>query len=416
MNKTYDDLLLLSTSSSGLQKNIDRVQHFCSMWGLTINSDKSKVMVFSKVGRTKTDKFNFVINSSAVDYVTSYKYLGINISNTGKFALAEKKNLSLKASRALFSVKQSVFNNNVKPSVIFKIFDSLVKPIALYGSDVWFGYKKCFYNKSLNEIFEMSFKGHNEFDKIHTRFCKSVLGAHSKTSNFAVYSELGQIPLVISIISSSINFWLHTVSSNSDSILFKAYLEQIYNSCEKSPLLNFVKSALKELGFSHVWKNHGTFDHLSLIYSIKMKLKDYYISFWEKSLKSDEGKLRTYRLFKSEFGTETYLDVINDKKLRKNICCFRISAHRLHIERGRYTGTRLEDRLCAECKEIEDEFHFMFECQKYKLFRDDLMNVIKDSSIILTDNNIDNLIKVLRTSNILVLKAIGNYLEQCHVT
>ena len=126
-------------------------------------------------------------------------------------------------------MKQSVFNNNVKPSVIFKIFDSLVKPIALYGSDVWFGYKKCFYNKSLNEIFEMSFKGHNEFDKIYTRFCKSVLGVHSKTSNFAVYSELGQIPLVISIISSSINFWLHTVSSNSDSILFKAYLEQIYN-------------------------------------------------------------------------------------------------------------------------------------------------------------------------------------------
>ena len=141
-------------------------------------------------------------------------------------------------------------------------------------------------------------------------------------------------------------------------------------------------------------------------------MKEYYISFWEKSFKSDEGKLRTYRLFKSEFGTETYLDVINDKNVRKNICC----AHRLHIERGRYTGTRLEDRLCAECKEIEDEFHSMFECQKYKLFRDDLMNVIKDSSIIFTDNKIDNLIKVLQTSNILVLKAIGNYLEQCHVT
>ena len=93
-------------------------------------------MVFSKGGRTAKDKFNFVINNSSVDYVTSYKYLGINISNTGKFASAEK-NLSLKASRALFSVKQSVFNNNVKPSVIFKIFDSLIKPIALYGSDVW---------------------------------------------------------------------------------------------------------------------------------------------------------------------------------------------------------------------------------------------------------------------------------------
>ena len=58
----------------------------------------------------------------------------------------------------------------------------------------------------------------------------------------------------------------------------------------------------------------------------------------------------------------------------------------------------------------------MFECQKYKLFRDDLMKVIKDSSMILTDDNKDNLITALRTSNILVLKAIGNYLEQCHVT
>ena len=51
----------------------------------------------------------------------------------------------------------------------------------------------------------------------------------------------------------------------------------------------------------------------------------------------------------------------------------------------------------------------MFECQKYKLFRDDLMKVIKDSNIILTDDNKDNLITVLQTSNKLVLKAIGHY-------
>ena len=75
-----------------------------------------------------------------MEYVTSYKYLGINISNTGKFELAEK-HLSLKASRALFSVKQIIFNNDVK-TVILRIFVSLVKPIALYRSEVWFGYKK----------------------------------------------------------------------------------------------------------------------------------------------------------------------------------------------------------------------------------------------------------------------------------
>ena len=55
-------------------------------------------------------------------------------------------------------------------------------------------------------MFEMSFKGHNEFDKIYTRFYKSVLDVLSRTSNLAVYCELGQIPLMISIISSSTNF------------------------------------------------------------------------------------------------------------------------------------------------------------------------------------------------------------------
>ena len=200
----------------------------------------------------------------------------------------------------------------------------------------------------------------------------------------------------------------------------KAYLEQIYSSCEKSPLLNFVKEALKETGFSHVWKNHGSFGHSSLLYSIRNILKEYYISFWENSLKSENGKLRTYKLFKSTFGMETYLDMITDKSTRKHLSSFRISAHRLHIhvERGRYTRPRtsVEDRLCSVCKEIEDEFHFMFECEKYRVYRNNLFEVIKESDIILLDCNRENLVILLQTTNMIILKAIKNYLEQCQVT
>ena len=68
-----DDLLVLSSSSSGLHKNINQVENYCKIWGLTINSDNSKIMVFSRGGRTKTDKFNFVIKKSALDYVSSHK-------------------------------------------------------------------------------------------------------------------------------------------------------------------------------------------------------------------------------------------------------------------------------------------------------------------------------------------------------
>ena len=51
----------------------------------------------------------------------------------------------------------------------------------------------------------------------------------------------------------------------------------------------------------------------------------------------------------------------------------RISAHRLRVESARYGRNRLErsDRTCQICKKnvIEDEFHFVIECDKYKDLR-----------------------------------------------
>ena len=69
-------------------------------------------MVFSKGSRKVKDSPKFVINETEVETVSHYKYLGVNISHTGTFIVAEK-NLSLKTSRALFSIKQGVFNKTV---------------------------------------------------------------------------------------------------------------------------------------------------------------------------------------------------------------------------------------------------------------------------------------------------------------
>ena len=57
---------------------------------------------------------------------------------------------------------------------------------------------------------------------------------------------------------------------------------------KNSPWLNFVKNVLCELGFSHVWENHSTFNSASLLLCIKNKLKERYEQFWEKHIKSDD--------------------------------------------------------------------------------------------------------------------------------
>ena len=74
----------------------------------------------------------------------------------------------------------------------------------------------------------------------------------------------------------------------------------------------------------------------------------------------------SYRLFKSDFRFEKYLDVLNDKN-RFTFCRFRTSNHRLPIEVGRWTNVERQNRLCQLCqsREIGDEFHYVLQCPNF---------------------------------------------------
>ena len=54
-----------------------------------------------------------------------------------------------------------------------------------------------------------------------------------------------------------------------------------------------------------------------------------------------------------------------------------LSAHRLHIETGRYNKIPRDNRLCKNFspKKIEDEVHFLLKCPKYTPMRE---NWLKD--------------------------------------
>ena len=101
--------------------------------------------------------------------------------------------------------------------------------------------------------------------------------------------------------------------------------------------------------------------------AIKRVLTTEYGAVWTDKI-STEGNLRTYRKFKSVFGSEDYLSLTNSK-YRKALTRLRISAHTLAVERGRYTRppTQLQDRTCPHCPDkVEDEIHFLLKCPKYK--------------------------------------------------
>ena len=58
-------------------------------------------------------------------------------------------------------------------------------------------------------------------------------------------------------------------------------------------------------------------------------------------INTNKIKALNYRLFKSEFRFEKYLDVLNDKH-RCTFCRFRTSNHRLPIEVGRWANVETQ--------------------------------------------------------------------------
>ncbi len=78
--------------------------------------------------------------------------------------------------------------------------------------------------------------------------------------------------------------------------------------------------------------------------------------------------MRTYKKIKSMFKSEPYLN-LKDGNLRKSMTSLRIRAHKLAIERDRYSRppTTADQRLCLNCEtnQVEDEYHFLTQCSKY---------------------------------------------------
>ena len=88
-------------------------------------------------------------------------------------------------------------------------------------------------------------------------------------------------------------------------------------------------------------------------------------------------------MFKQIFKREPYLNVVNNRDVRKSFIRFRVSAHDLAIERGRYKNIKSKSRICKNCqtREIENEIHFLINCPKYSYECENLFSHVAKTCI-----------------------------------
>ena len=93
--------------------------------------------------------------------------------------------------KAMFSLFKKIRHLQFpKPSLLCHLFESLIRPIANYGCEVW-GHVKA-----------------EDLEVVHHKFCKFALRVPNTATNLAVYGELGRVPLEIKRRSAIIKYWL----------------------------------------------------------------------------------------------------------------------------------------------------------------------------------------------------------------
>ena len=179
-----DDLLIISKSQAGLQRCVDKLSLYCHKWHLNINMVKTKTMVISSSGKMPKS-FTINLNNQPIEQTKTYKYLGLNIHNNGNFKKGTA-NLKQKALKAWFKCRSILNSNKINNTELYlQLFDKLVKPILMYGCEVW----GPDYMRQLNTKNNIQTIDNCFCEMVHNKACKTILGIKKNSSNVASRAE-----------------------------------------------------------------------------------------------------------------------------------------------------------------------------------------------------------------------------------
>ena len=373
-----DDTVLMSEKEEDLQEALDAYQKYCEQWKLTVNIDKSKVLIFSK-GRPK--KYNFTYNNQVIGIVSEYKYLGIYFSRSGAFNIA-KKHIANQGRKALYSLLKRSKQLCLPIDLQIDLFNKLVKPILLYGSEVW-GYGNI-------EVIE----------RVQLKFLKHVLKAKNSTPNSIVYGETGVMPLSIDIQTRQISYWSKLLSNDTKLaskiyvLMYKLHSTIIPDGNKKHfRWIENIRNIFIKTGNVNIWLYQDFPNHKWLKDTTNQRLKDLFLNEWYNSIETSNSCV-TYRLLKNTFGFEKYL-INTPTNLLTHMMHFRTTNHRLPISTGRWNKIERNNRICTLCeKELGDEYHYLLVCKNLTRERNsylnpkyfDRPNVLKFKNIMTTNN------------------------------
>ena len=226
-----DDLAVVTESGSDLQNALRALEVYCDTWGLSINVEKTKIVIFRRSPREHNTDFRY--QQCRVEQVKFHNYLGLVLSGTGGTFRRGINKLQKQAKRSTFGVLRhlrKLAHGRLPVETLYHTFRTLILPIMTYAAEVWAYDVGIAYKKIMTAI--------------QMKFLKYVLGVGQSTPNVAVLLELGEYPVEMFLKMKVIDWWRKI--SNTDHILLKEAL--LIHQREQTPWFHHLSDTLAELG------------------------------------------------------------------------------------------------------------------------------------------------------------------------
>ena len=132
-----DDLILISDSRNGLQKQLNGLLKYCAKILMIANEMKTKYMVFGS--KTNCELY---FDGKLIERVDDYRYLGNIISETtnisGDIFANNYSYLCSKARSSIYGLKCKLSKlGKLPPRMATYLFFATIEPILTYGTEVW---------------------------------------------------------------------------------------------------------------------------------------------------------------------------------------------------------------------------------------------------------------------------------------
>ena len=345
-----DDLALVASSGSQLQKMLDVVSQCSKELRFSFNNDKSGVMVFGK-----SKERTWSLGGKDLNIVKSYKYLGIMLDGLLAWKPHKQRTLTKanQTSNQVFGVLRRTDSMSARAAI--QLYKALVLPVLEYGAEIW---GNCEWE---------------EAEKLQRAVARRILGAKQGTSNAFLMGELGWWPLSARRDLLRLRFWWKLVNMQQS-----RGVRQVYDYCRakfelslgagrdlgklRKQSMNWCEytfSLLKELNMEEIWwtgKPGGADEWNARVYS---KIQEREERKWRR-LMMNNVKLELYRQVKNKLKLELYLLDERSRPGRIEFGRYRSGSCSLRVDQGREEGLARERRVCMLC--IEDVEHVMVVC------------------------------------------------------